>query len=124
MTRRDIRIVPTRRSLGTMHLHHFIFVAIVIAIPAAHPPVYTPVSHEITMAADSYRPTELTVARGDTIVWFNTDIVTHTATSRGGFWDSGRLKRGKRFRWVAVSSGRYPYVCSTHRGMRGTIVVR
>lgn len=107
-----------------MHLHSLIFAVAIFAIPAAHSSVRTPAAHEITMAADSYRPTELTVARGDTIVWFNTDIVTHTATSRGGFWDSGRLKRGRRFRWLASTPGRYPYICSTHRGMIGTIIVR
>ena len=72
-----------------MHLHPLIFAAAIIAITTAQSPVHTPVSHEIAMAADSYRPTELTVARGDTIVWFNTDIVTHTATSRGGNWGFG-----------------------------------
>ena len=106
-----------------MHLRLLIFTAAIVTISAVPPARRTPVSHEITMAADSYRPTELTVARGDTIVWFNTDIVTHTATSRGGYWDSGRIKRGKRFRWVAANPGRYLYICSTHRGMRGTIVV-
>ena len=107
-----------------MHLHPLIFAAAILAITTAQSQVRTPVSHEITMAADSYRPTELTVAPGDTIVWFNTDIVTHTATSRGGYWDSGRLKRGKRFRWVAATAGRYAYICSTHRGMKGTVIVR
>jgi len=107
-----------------MHLRPLIIAAVIIMIPAAQSPVRTPVAHEITVASDSYRPTELTVARGDTIVWFNTDIVTHTATSRGGDWDSGRIKRGKRFRWVAATPGRYLYTCSTHRGMRGAIVVR
>lgn len=107
-----------------MHLHPLVFAAAIFAIPATHSSVRTPASHEITMTADGYRPTELSVARGDTIVWFNTDIVTHTATSRGGYWDTGRLKRGRRFRWVAATSGRYPYICSTHRGMRGTIIVR
>ena len=107
-----------------MHFLSLTLAAVIITTPAVQSAVHAPVSHEITMAADSYRPTELTVARGDTVVWFNTDIVTHTATSRGGYWDSGRIKRGKRFRWVAATPGRYLYICSTHRGMRGTIVVR
>ena len=107
-----------------MHLPPVVLAAVIFSIPVAQSPVRTPVAHEITMAADTYRPTELTVTRGDTIVWFNTDIVTHTATSRGGYWDSGRIKRGKRFRWVAETPGRYLYICSTHRGMRGAIVVR
>jgi plastocyanin len=107
-----------------MFMRAFIPISAILIFGAMRMPPRLPVVHEITMTADAYKPGEITVAVGDTVVWYNTDIVTHTATSRGSNWDSGRLKSGKRFRWVATVAGRFPYTCSTHRGMKGAIIVR
>ena len=35
-----------------------------------------------------FQPQSLTVARGDTVVWVNKDLVPHTATSKAGGFDS------------------------------------
>lgn len=83
-----------------------------------------PARHEITMTPESYRPGDLTVQRGDTIVWRNTDIVVHTATSRSGAFDSGRIKAGQKFAWIAKDTGRFAYLCTKHKLMRGTLTVR
>ncbi len=82
------------------------------------------VRHEITMTPESYRPGDLTVERGDTIVWRNTDIVVHTATSRTGAFDSGRIKAGETFAWIPKDTGRFAYICTKHKLMRGTLTVR
>jgi plastocyanin len=79
---------------------------------------------EITMTPESYRPADLTVQRGDTVVWRNTDIVVHTASSRSGAFDSGRIKAGEQFRWVPATAGVFPYICTKHRQMRGTLTVK
>ena len=79
---------------------------------------------EIAMTADNYSPNEATAAVGDTVIWKNVDLVPHTATSREKGWDSGKLKPGKDFRWVATKAGTWKYICSTHRRMRGTLIVK
>jgi plastocyanin len=94
---------------------------------AAASPVVAPapsVRHVITMTPESYRPGDLTVQRGDTIVWRNTDIVVHTATSRSGAFDSGRIRAGKTFAWIAKDTGRFAYICTKHKLMRGTLTVQ
>ena len=91
---------------------------------AAHVAPTPPARHDITMTPESYRPGDLTVQRGDTIVWRNTDIVVHTATSRTGAFDSGRIKAGKTFAWIAADTGRFAYMCTKHKLMRGTLIVR
>ncbi len=90
----------------------------------AHERAPSPVRHEIAMTPESYRPGELTVQLGDTIVWHNTDIVAHSATSRSGAFNSGRMKAGEQYRWVPKEPGRYPYICTKHKLMRGTITVK
>jgi plastocyanin len=101
--------------------------AIALAVFCGAPaPFVTPalaVRHEITMTPESYRPGDLTVERGDTIIWRNTDIVVHTATSRTGAFDSG-LKAGQKFAWIAKDTGRFAYICTKHKLMRGTLTVR
>jgi plastocyanin len=101
-------------------------IALAVLCAAAAPFVAPspPTRREITMTPESYRPGDLTVQRGDTIVWRNTDIVVHSATSRTGAFDSGRLKAGQQFAWIARDTGRFAYLCTKHKLMRGTLTVR
>ena len=43
-----------------------------------------PETHTVTIEEMRFQPERLTVARGDTIVWVNKDLVPHTATSEIG----------------------------------------
>ena len=72
----------------------------------------------------AFTPGELTIARGDTVVWANADFVPHSATGRNGRWDSGSVAAGASWRFVADSAGRYEYYCVLHPSMTGTIVAR
>jgi len=69
-------------------------------------------------------PAELTVARGDTVVWSNTDFVPHSTTARNSAWDSKAIEANGNWRFVARDAGRYDYYCVFHPNMKGTIVVR
>jgi plastocyanin len=46
-----------------------------------------PKTHTVTIEEMRFHPERLTVARGDTIVWVNRDLVPHTATSAAGRFD-------------------------------------
>ncbi|MBX3134321.1 MAG: hypothetical protein KF689_13145 [Gemmatimonadaceae bacterium] len=78
--------------------------------------------HEITMRGNSFGPRRLEVARGDTIVWINRDIVRHDASAPGSF-ESGDLRAGERFEWVPADTGLVRYRCTIHQRMRGEIRV-
>jgi plastocyanin len=55
----------------------------------------------------------------------NHDSTAHTFTANGGnSFDTGSIDPGKSSRLSALKPGRYPYHCSIHPFMHGTLVVR
>lgn len=106
--------------------------------------------YDVGMVADGYRPDELTVSVGDTVVWENTSSRTHTVTAyeggipeeadyfaSGGYDDEdtardawseefgGALETGDRFSHTFTVPGQYEYVCVPHEfgGMYATVIV-
>ena len=77
-----------------------------------------------TLGKNAYAPDDLTVGVGTTVTWMNTDSVAHTSTSDGTDWNSGSLAPGARFSVEFKTAGTFPYHCSIHPGMIGTVVVR
>jgi plastocyanin len=78
----------------------------------------------VTMEAVAFQPGDVTVQAGDTIVWTNKDPFPHTVTSKSGGFDSKPLAAGKTWTYRAQKKGDYPYVCTLHPAMSGTIHVR
>lgn len=79
----------------------------------------------IKIAGMRFDPATVTVARGDTVVWVNEDLVPHTATSAvaGGF-DSHAIAPGASWRYRATALGRYAYACTFHPTMQATLIVK
>jgi plastocyanin len=72
----------------------------------------------------SYSPGTLAVKVGATVTWVNKDTVTHTVTSQGrSLFDSGNLPTGATFSFRFTQIGTYPYYCTIHPWMKGTVVV-
>ena len=80
--------------------------------------------HTVKIQNFVFMPAELTVARGDTVVWSNTDFVPHSTTARDSAWDSKAIEANGSWWFVARNAGRYEYYCVLHPNMKGTIVVR
>jgi plastocyanin len=83
-----------------------------------------PARHTVTIDATSFAPADLTVNAGDTIVWTNKDPYPHTATSKIGKFDSDDIAPGKSWKFVAKKKGDFPYICSIHPSMKGTLHVK
>ena len=83
-----------------------------------------PRTHVVIMKDIAVQPVDLTVNRGDTIVWKNEDFVPHTATARDGSWDSKTIDADSSWSLVVEKPGRQDYYCIFHPNMRGTIYVR
>jgi len=82
--------------------------------------------HHVTMQGMVFTPAQLTVRRGDTVIWENKDLVPHTATAGPkavASFDSGSIAVDASFKWVARKRGAYPYVCTLHPGMVGSLTV-
>ena len=80
-------------------------------------------SHTVTIENMQFNPVQLTVHRGDRIVWVNKDLFPHTATADKGF-DSGSIAADASWSYVANKSGEYAYHCTFHPTMKGKITVQ
>ena len=84
----------------------------------------------VTVAIRSFKfaPVTVTVNQGDTVEWKNDDIVPHTATADGSpekpTFDSGTIKTGATWRYVAPEKGTYNYICTLHPNMKGELIVQ
>jgi plastocyanin len=83
-----------------------------------------PKTHAVTMENMRFQPESLTVARGDTVVWVNKDLVPHTATSKAGGFDSQAIQAEKSWRFTVRKKGDFAYVCTFHPTMTATLRVR
>ena len=71
----------------------------------------------------AYKPADLTVAKGTTVEFTNEDSTAHTATAKGGAFDSGAIQPGKSSKVTLDQNGTFTYSCSFHPFMKGTITV-
>jgi plastocyanin len=76
---------------------------------------------------NSYSPNPIEVKVGDTVTWINNDSSPHTVTSSSSSndsnFDSDVLQRGEAFSFTFDRGGEYPYFCTLHPSMVGTVVV-
>jgi plastocyanin len=78
----------------------------------------------LSLGNRAYAPDDLNVAVGTTVTWMNTDSVSHTSTSDVTAWNSGVVAPGGQFSFAFQTAGTFPYHCTIHPGMVGTVVVR
>jgi plastocyanin len=82
-----------------------------------------PVTHTVTIDATRYQPARLTVHVGDTVVWVNKDLIPHTATAKGGAFDSKVVAPGASWRFTVKAKGASDYACLFHPTMTGRLDV-
>lgn len=107
--------------------------------------------YDVGMSASAFEPANIEVARGDSVVWRNTNSRAHTVTAyesgipagaeyfasggygseqaaRDAFFESfgGALATRDEFEHTFAVAGRYDYFCVPHEqgGMVGSVVVR
>lgn len=71
----------------------------------------------------AYVPDPVTIQVGGKVIWLNQDSAPHTATAEDGSFDTGTLDEGKLKSESFKQAGTYPYVCSIHPSMHGTVEV-
>lgn len=71
-----------------------------------------------------FDPADLTVKRGDRVVWINKDLFAHTATAAGKAFDSGDIEANASWSYVTSAAGDYAYVCTFHPTMKGRLSVQ
>jgi plastocyanin len=65
----------------------------------------------------------LTIQKGANVTWKNDDSVQHSIISDSPAFSSPLLNTGDTYTYQFNNSGSFPYHCSIHPYMKGTIVV-
>lgn len=79
--------------------------------------------HTVTIKNFTFEPSDLTIAKGETVTFLNTDGAPHTATADNGTFDTGRLGKGDKKAFKFTAAGTFTYFCALHPKMKGTITV-
>lgn len=101
-------------------------VAASIAPAAGDPPPRTALragAAQVNIQNFSFRPGTLRIAQGKRVVFANRDRTAHTAT-RGGSFNTGRIRGGQAASVRFGSRGTFRYHCMIHPSMRGKVVVQ
>ena len=77
----------------------------------------------MTIDGSTYGPSSITVRRGDTVSWVNKDPFPHTVTAAGTF-DSKSIAADGKWSYRATKAGEFPYICTLHPNMKGTLKVQ
>ena len=78
---------------------------------------------EVNIDNFTFNPQQITVKSGATVTWFNHDDIPHTVVSKTMLFKSNALDTDDKFSFTFATPGSYPYFCSLHPHMTGTIVV-
>ena len=71
----------------------------------------------------TFNPPSLTVKAGATVTWTNKDDIPHAVAAVSKIFKSKTLDTDDGFSFTFTTPGTYPYFCSLHPHMTGTIVV-
>ena len=92
--------------------------------PTSSPQTSTASQNSIAMKGLAFNPSALTISKGANVTWTNDDSTTHTVTSDTGAFESGNLSPGNSFARQFNDTGTFPYHCTIHPSMKGTITVQ
>ncbi|MEO8451158.1 MAG: plastocyanin/azurin family copper-binding protein [Gemmatimonadota bacterium] len=70
----------------------------------------------------AFTPNAVTITAGQSVCWQNTGSVSHTVTADGGSFASP-LDPSQTFTRTFATAGTFPYHCTIHAGMVGTVTV-
>jgi plastocyanin len=71
-----------------------------------------------------FGPQTVTVPIGTTVTWTNHDDIPHTSVSTEGVFKSKVMDTDDKFSYTFTKAGTYPYFCSIHPKMTGSVIVK
>jgi plastocyanin len=80
-------------------------------------------SPEIKIDNFTFGPAAVKVPLGTTITWVNRDDIPHTVVNTDKTLKSKVLDTDDKFSFTFTKAGTFPYFCSIHPKMTGTVVV-
>ena len=82
------------------------------------------ISGSSNLTTTAYAPNPVSISVGGAVTWVNNDNTAHTATGSNGSFDSGTIAPGGSFTRTFTAAGSFPYHCTLHPGMIGTVNVQ
>ena len=76
----------------------------------------------VAMKNMKFSPATIEIKKGDTVEWKNDDITPHTTTA--ATFDSGSIASDAVWRHTFTQAGSFPYMCTFHSEMKGTVIVK
>lgn len=84
-----------------------------------------PAAAQVTIESVKYSPETIEIKKGETVAWINNDLTPHTITSQsGGELNSGSVEAGSSWSHTFTQAGSFPYYCTYHTEMKGTVTVK
>ena len=82
-----------------------------------------PALYVVQVEQMKFLPSDISVHKGDTVMWVNNDMVAHDITEeKSKSWSSSLLQPGKSWKLVVKESA--DYYCSIHAVMKGRIAIK
>ena len=78
----------------------------------------------VTMQSTAFTPTAIQVSPGAVVTWTNNDNFQHTVTFDGTVGAIAAYSTGAKTLTMPTTTGTYPYHCTIHAGMAGTVTVK
>ncbi|MFI1737771.1 cupredoxin domain-containing protein [Streptomyces sioyaensis] len=96
------------------------------ATVTAGPTSAAPAAARLTIKDFTFKPAALSVRPGGTVTVVNEDSTTHTVTANAAkAFDTGSIGPGRTVTFKApAKAGSYPFRCTIHPYMKGTLTVR
>ncbi len=85
------------------------------------PPLHSSHFHAASIRNFAFSPSSMAISSGDTVVWTNNDSAPHTVTSDTGSELNGQLSPGRTYQHIFMTAGSYPYHCTIHPSMHGSV---
>jgi plastocyanin len=98
-----------------------VFAAVVFALAV---PTVLAADKGVAIRDFAFGPRTVTIRVGDSVTWTNRDSIGHSATARGGTFDTGVIPGGRSRSVRFTVAGTYRYICTPHPSMTGTVIVR
>jgi plastocyanin len=76
----------------------------------------------VTIDNLAFSPATLNVKAGQQVTWTNKQDIAHTVTADAGAFDH-QMPTGATFSFTFAKAGSFPYHCTIHPSMHGTIAV-
>lgn len=81
-------------------------------------------THNVAISSYAFVSSNITINKGETVIWTNEDPTSHTVTSDSGSeLSSGPISTGQTYTHTFNQAGVFTYHCSIHQTMKATVTV-